>query len=103
MRHAVLVSRDPRWALDLARAWVGSGDTVTTVLLDRAAALARPGHADAAAVTAALAAGVAVSVHDDALRRRGLAGTTLTDGCKVIDLDEIADLVTDGADRAVWL
>lgn len=103
MRHAVLVSRDPRWALDLARAWVASGDTVTAVLLDRASALARPGHADADAVAAALAAGVAVSVHDDALRRRGLGSHPLAEGCKTVDLDEIADLVTDGADRAVWL
>ncbi|MEX0659069.1 MAG: hypothetical protein WD080_08045 [Egibacteraceae bacterium] len=99
----MLVSRDPRWALDLARAWVGAGDTVTAVLLDRAAALARPGHADASAVAAALGAGVAVSVHDDALRRRGLVGDAVTPGCKTIDLDEIADLVADGADRAVWL
>lgn len=103
MHHAVLVSRDPRWALDLACSWVAAGDTVNAVLLDRAAALARPGHTDAGAVTAALAAGVAVSVHDDALRRRGLAGVAVTPGCKTVDLDEIADLVADGADRAVWL
>lgn len=103
MRHALLISRDPRWALDLARAWVASGDTVAAVLLDRAAALVRPGHVDAGSVTAALAAGVEVSVHDDALRRRGLAGTPLVEGAKTIGLDEIADLVTDGADRAVWL
>ncbi|HVM00620.1 MAG TPA: DsrE family protein [Egibacteraceae bacterium] len=103
MRHTVLVSRDPRWALALARAWSSAGDTVAVVLLDRAAALARPGHADADAVVEALAAGVEVSVHDDALRRRGLAARRVTEGCKTVDLDEIADLVTDGADRAVWL
>jgi len=103
MRHALLISRDARWALDLARRWVAAGDTVTAVLLDRSVALARPGHADADAVTAAVAGGVAVNAHDDALRRRGLAGAPLADGVKPVDLDEIADLVSDGSDRAVWL
>lgn len=103
MRHTVLVSRNPRWALDLARAWTAAGDSVTAVLLDRGAALVRAGHPDADALSAALAAGVQVSVHDDALRRRGLAERDVAAGCKVVELDEIADLVTDGADRAVWL
>lgn len=103
MRHTVLVSRDPRWALQLARAWAQAGDTVTAVLLDRAAALVRPGHADADALLAALEAGVAASVHDDALRRRGLTRQALPEGLKTVTLDEIADVVTDGGDRAVWL
>lgn len=103
MHHAVLVSRDVVWALELATAWVQAGDTATVVLCDRAAARTRPGHDDAGPLQAALAAGVVVTVHDDALRRRGLFGRPLADGCKTIDLDEIADLVTEGADRAVWL
>lgn len=102
-RQCLLVSRNPRWALRLARTWVGAGDSVTIVLLDRAAALARPGHADAEAILAALADGVEVRAHDDALRRRGLAGRDLVLGCKTVDLDEIADLIMDGSDRAVWL
>lgn len=103
VHHVVLVSREPRWALGLASEWVAAGDTVTAVLCDRASALARPGHADAGALAAALADGVVVTVHDDALRRRGLAGAALADGCKTVSLDEIADLVADAADRAVWL
>lgn len=103
MRHTVLVSRDPRWALGLAQRWAHTGDTVTVVLLDQGAALARPGHADADALTDAVAAGVTVTVHDDALRRRALAGRPLPEAMKTVDLDEVADLVTDGTDRAVWL
>ncbi|HWB72056.1 MAG TPA: hypothetical protein VG452_07545 [Egibacteraceae bacterium] len=103
MRVAVLVSDDLRWALLLARTWVGAGDGVQVVLLDAAAAAARPGHEDAAAVGAALRDGVVVGVHDDALRSRALTGGGLVDGAKVVDLDEIADLVTEGADKAVWL
>lgn len=103
MRHAVLISREPRWALELACRWVAAGDSVSAVLLDRAAGLARAEHADAPAVVEALAAGVEVSAHDDALRRRGLAGRPLTEGVKPVDLDEIADLLSEGADRAVWL
>lgn len=103
MHHAVLISREARWALELARRWVTAGDSVTAVLLDRASALARAEHADADAVAEALAAGVEVSAHDDALRRRGLIGRPLTEGVKTVDLDEIADLLAEGADRAVWL
>lgn len=103
MRHTVLISRDPRWALELARGWAQAGDTVTAVLLDRASALARPGHAHAGALADAVGAGVTVAVHDDALRRRGLASRPLPEGVKTVDLAEVADLVTDGADRAVWL
>lgn len=103
MRIALLVSLDPGWALRLARSWAVAGDAVQVVLLDVAAAVARPGHQQAAAVGAALADGVLVSAHDDALRRRSLARGALVHGVKVVDLDEVADLVSEGADKVVWL
>jgi hypothetical protein len=103
MRVAMLVSDDAVWALGLAAAWAGAGDTVTAVLLDRAAALVRTGHADGGDLRAAQAAGVHVAVHDDALRRRGLSVAALPADVKPTDLDEVADLVTDGSDKAVWL
>ncbi|MBW3602050.1 MAG: DsrE family protein [Actinobacteria bacterium] len=103
MRFTVLVSHDARWALELATAWSAVGDDVRVVLLDSAAALARPGHRDAARVTTAMDAGVGVWVHDDAVARRALPGGAVVDGVTVVDLDEVADAVTDGTDRAVWL
>lgn len=103
MRVTVLVSHDARWALELAAAWSAAGDQVRVVLLDSAAALVRPGHRDTARVTEAMAAGVGVSVHDDAVARRALPGGAVADGVTVVDLDEVAGAVIDGADRAVWL
>lgn len=103
MHLVVLISRTPAWALGLASRWSAAGDTVTAVLCDHGAALARPGHADEAAVTDALDNGVNVRAHDDALRRRALSQSRLLPGIKAIDLDEVADLVADDADRAVWL
>lgn len=103
MRVALLVSAEPTWALRLAVTWTDAGDHVTAVLLDRASASARAAHADSGAVAEALAAGVSVLAAEDALRRRGISAATLADGVKTTDLDEIADLVADGADKVVWL
>lgn len=103
MRTALLVSRDLGWPLTLARAWAGAGDAVTVVLLDTAVAAARRGHVDAAGLQAALAAGVVIAAEERALERRALPADRLLEGVKVVDLDEVADLVADGADRAVWL
>jgi sulfur relay (sulfurtransferase) complex TusBCD TusD component (DsrE family) len=103
MRHVLLVSRDLRWAVTLATSWAAAGDALTLVLLDEAAAAARTGHESSGLLTAALEAGVQVSVHDAAARRRGIDERSLTSGVKTVDLDEIADLVGDGADRVVWL
>jgi hypothetical protein len=99
----LLISSDPAWALRLACRYAAAGDTVTAVLLDRAAGAARPGHEAEAGLGAALLAGVTVAAHDDALRRRGLDPSRVLDGVKVVDLDELADLVGEGCDRAVWL
>lgn len=101
MRVTVLVSDRAAWALGVAQAWARAGDAVTLVLLDAAAATARPEHADAHSLAAALAGGVRVAVHDAALRRRALR--VLAEGVTIVDLDEVAELVTAGADRSVWL
>jgi len=101
VRVTVLASDPARWVLETARGWAQAGDAPTVVLLDAAAALARPGHPDADVVRAAQAGGVAVAVHDGALRRRGVAPSAVADGVRVIDLDAVADLVTNG-DRALW-
>ncbi|CAN5601497.1 hypothetical protein BH23ACT7_BH23ACT7_04350 [soil metagenome] len=103
MRIALLVSGDLPWALRLARRWVAGGDAVTVVLLDGAASSARRGHAHAEAVKDGAAAGVVVLAHDDALRRRAIRGDGMLDGVKTVDLDEVADLVLDGADKVMWL
>ena len=103
MRIALLLSHAPAPALALARAWRNAGDEVDVVLLDAAAARGRDGHADGAALREVLAAGVAVAVHDDAARRRGLDTAGLLEGLKTVDMDEIADLVAEGADKVVWL
>lgn len=103
MRITVLASHPAPSTVALAAAWASAGDAVTLVLLDAAAALARTGHPGARALTRAQESGVVVAAHDDALRRRGLVGASLSEGVKAIDLDEVADLVVDGADKAVWL
>lgn len=103
MTVALLLSHEAGQGLALARAWAESGDDVVVVLLDGAAASARDGHVDGAELRAALAAGATVAAHDDALRRRGVSGGGLADGVKTVDLDEVADLVAEGADKVVWL
>jgi predicted peroxiredoxin len=103
MRIALLVSTDLRWAVQLATMWAGQGDHVTLVLLDGASAAARQGHEDAPAVSDAIRMGVAVLAHVDALRRRAIRADRRLDGVKVVDLDEVADLVTEGSDKVVWL
>lgn len=103
MRVALLLSRDPLGGLALARAWADDGDDVTVVLLDGAAAASRAGHAHAGAVSEALGHRVAVSVLDEALGRRGIGADALVEGVKRVDLDEVADLVAEGADKAAWL
>ena len=102
MRTLVLVSRDPDWALELAAAWAGDRD-VTAVLCDHAAVRARAQHPAAATLTAAADAGVVLRVHDEALAARGIAVEALAPAVKPVDLDEVAALLADGADQAVWL
>jgi len=103
MRVALLVSTDLVWAVDLAIAWREQGDEVTIVLLDAAAAAARQGHTEGAAVSEAVERGLAVLAHDDALRRRAIWADRTLAGVKPVDLDEIADLVTEGAEKVMWL
>lgn len=103
MKVALLLSAEPVAGLMLARAWVAAGEDVEVVLLDRAVAAARRGHGDAAVITESLAAGIVVGALDESLRRRGIEGAALVDGVKPVDLDELADLVGEGADKAVWL
>lgn len=102
MSRVLLVSRDVPWALQLAVGWAAREPT-HVVLLDRAAASARAGHAEHAALARALAAGVVVAVHADAAGRRALGPGDLADGVKVADLDEIADLIGDATGRVVWV
>lgn len=103
MRVGLLVSTELDEAVGLARDWVADGATVTVVLLDGATAHARAGHARAGVTGALVGEGVTVLAHDAALRRRGIRPAALAEGVKVCDLDEVADLVAEGVDRAVWL
>ena len=102
MSRVLLVSRDVTWALQLAQRWAAAGPT-QVVLLDGAVASARPGHVDAPAVTAASQAGAVIAVNEAAAARRAVTAADLLDGVKVVDLDEIADLVGDAAGEVVWL
>jgi intracellular sulfur oxidation DsrE/DsrF family protein len=103
VRTAVLVSTDAPWALALVQRWAQRGDAVEVVLLDDAAATVRRGHRDAPLVLATIAAAIPVAVHDEALRRRGVRPDQQLDHVKVVSIDEIADLLADGADKVVWL
>lgn len=103
MRTLVLVSRDPAWALELATAWAAAGDDVVAVLFDHGAVWAREGHPRGGELAAAADAGVTLRVHDEALTVRGIGVGQLAGGVKPCDLDEVADLLTDGVDKAVWL
>lgn len=103
MRAAVLVGRDADWALRLARHWVDAGEDVTVVLVGAATALARAGHEAGGRLREAVAAGASVLAVDAALRRRAMDAAELEEGVKVADLDEVADLLADGVDKAVWL
>lgn len=103
MQRTVLTSADPALALRLAASWQADGEAVTVVLLDAAAAVARPGHRDARGVAGAIASGVRVAAERDALGRRGLDAAGLAAGVEIVDLDDVADLVTTRGSRAVWL
>lgn len=103
MAGVMLVSHDPRWALQVARERVPNGITAPIVLLDAAAAVARTTHPLADLVRQALDAGIVVTVHDEAALRRGLEAAALVDGVKTVDLDEIADLVADATEAVLWL
>ncbi len=99
MRVTVLLSSRVAEALEIVTGWARAGDTVTVVLLDAAVAVARSGHSDEGALRAALDAGVLVLAHDEAIRRRAVDGGARV---KTVELDEIADLLTTGADKTVW-
>jgi hypothetical protein len=100
MTRTLLVSRRPVEGLSLAARLAGSGDTVTVVLLDAAASIARPGHEDGVSIADAARAGVTVLAHDEALQRRSVREPT--EHVKVVDLDAVADAVIEGADWVVW-
>lgn len=99
----LLVSVDADWALTLAERWAREGAALTVVLLDAAAACARPKHPQAARLREAGAAGVRLAVESGALRRRGLTRGAIVDGLDVVDLDDVADVLTDETDRVMWL
>ncbi|MPZ73511.1 MAG: hypothetical protein GEU74_09820 [Nitriliruptorales bacterium] len=103
MAGLVLVSHDPGWALRVARQLRAGRTAAPIVLLDAAAAVARPTHPLADLVRQALDAGVWVAVHDEAALRRGLSAQALVDGVKTVDLDEIADLVAEATEAVLWL
>lgn len=103
MRTALLVSRDLAWSLSLATEWAGAGDEVTVVLLDAAVSAVRRGHDSAGAVKKALAAGAVVAAEEQSLRARPVPTDERADRVKILNLDEVADLLVDGTDKVVWL
>lgn len=103
MAVLALVSTDCTSALDLVAVWLKASSPVEVILLDAAAATSRLGHAGAEALEGVLAAGAVVAAHDEALRRRGIAGANMVAGVKTISLDEVADRIGDTTARVVWL
>jgi predicted peroxiredoxin len=103
VRIAVLVSDDVPWAFSLARTWAADDDEVTLVLLDTAVASARAGSSEEGLLAGALGAGIAILAEERALQRRVLDPRDIVDGVKVLRLDELADLLVDDSDKAVWL
>ena len=103
MLSVVLVSRDTAWALALARIPRDGQAALHVVLLDASAASARASHPCAARIREALTAGVVVSVHDEAALRRGMTTADVVEGVKIVDLDEIADVVADAPGTVMWL
>lgn len=103
MVGVLLVSRDTAWALAVARDPRPADTPLHVVLLDRAAAAARTTHPCAGAVRDAIEAGAAVVVHDEAVQRRAISAADLVSGVKTVDLDEVADLVTNAAGAVMWL
>lgn len=103
MVGVLLVSRDTAWALAVAQDPRPGDAPLHIVLLDSAAAAARATHPCAPAVRQAIDAGATVVVHDEAVQRRGMRPGDLIDGVKTVDLDEVADLVTDAEGTVMWL
>ena len=103
MRHTVLVSGDLPWALELALVWRQAGDDVAVVLLDAAVTAARASSTEAGALRAAVDAGITVSIEEGAVRRRGIVTAALAPDVKISSYDEIADAITEGSERVVWL
>lgn len=99
----LLVSRDTAWALAVARNPRPADAPLHVVLLDSAAAAARATHPCAPAVRQAIEAGAVVTVHDEAVQRRGMDTSDLIDGVKTVDLDEVADLVAGAVGQVMWL
>lgn len=103
MAVLALVSSDCSSALDLVGVWLQGSAPVEVILLDAAAATARMGHAGAKMLEEVLAAGAVVAAHDEALRRRGIAGANMVAGVKTVNLDEVADRIGDTTGTVVWL
>lgn len=99
MTVALLASQQPAEALTLGTRWAEAGDDVTVVLLDSAAGILRRAHPAATLVTTARGAGVAVWVHDTALRERAIEHDAEV---TVVDLERVAALVGEGATKVQW-
>lgn len=103
MRIVMIVSRDVDWALELGAAWSRAGDEVTVVLSDEGVPRARAAHPDTRGLDAAASEGVVLFALHDALTARGITNDALAPSVKPLTIDELADLLSDVADRAVWL
>lgn len=96
---ALLASQQPAEALALGTRWREAGDDVTVVLLDAATAILRAGHVASAHLIAALDAGVNVWAHDSAAGERAPDSTPKV---TLVDLDRVAALIGDGAEKVQW-
>lgn len=98
----MLLSHDDTDRLRWARLLSFRGATVTLVLLDDAAAMARRTHPAAGALDLLADAGVEMHVDDGAMRRRGLSPGDLHGAVKPSDIAAIGDLIIDATDKVIW-
>lgn len=110
-RIVLVTARDPlragdgAYPLDAATELAGQGHTVTLVLLEDAAALARSGHAYVRQVETARAKGVRIIAEDEALARRAIlpGDAGAVDGVEPASIGEVLELLMNGSDRQAWL
>lgn len=105
-RYLILQSRDPlegeNYGLFLADQLQGRGNEVTLYFLENGAGGLRRGSAVAGAIERFRSAGGRVLAEDVALKARGIAAGDLIEGVEVSTMSELADLLVDWSDKALW-
>ncbi len=106
-KYVLVETRDPFDSADvnasyqLAQGLARAGDEVTVFLVQNGVLPARAGSAAAAKVRE-LASSATVMADDFSLRERGIRANELADGVSQGEIDDLVDLVADGACKVIW-